>query len=60
MKPMTPKLPENLISVDDFLKFAKPYLDARNLLRQAENYTHFAEIQERYEQIKASAATVEA
>lgn len=44
----------------NFNRSAKPYLDARNLLRQAENYTHFAEIQERYEQIKASAATVEA
>ena len=26
MKPMTPKLPETLTPVDNFLKFAKPYL----------------------------------
>ena len=44
----------------NFNRSAKPYLDARNLLKQAENYTHFAEIQERYKQIKESAATVEA
>lgn len=32
MKPMTPKLPETLIPVDDFLKFSKPYLDAERAI----------------------------
>lgn len=36
----------------NYNRSAKPYLDARNLLRQAENYTHFDEIKELYAQIK--------
>lgn len=32
MKNLTPKLPENLIPVDDFLKFSKPYLDAERAI----------------------------
>jgi len=40
---------------------AKPWLDAARLLRQAENYTHFSEIRDRYEDAKqkiAAASTV--
>ena len=36
----------------EFAKFnraAKPYLDARKLLTQAENYTHYDEISETYD-----------
>lgn len=36
-----------------YTRSAKPYLDARKLLSQAENYTHFEEIRERYMQIKS-------
>lgn len=32
MKPMTPKLPETLTPVDNFLKFSKPYLDAERAI----------------------------
>ena len=32
MKNLTPKLPENLTPVDDFLKFSKPYLDAERAI----------------------------
>lgn len=35
---------------------AKPFLDAEKLLRQAENYTHFDELRERYEKVKAACA----
>lgn len=41
---------------DEFAKFnraAKPYLDARKLLTQAENYTHYDEISAMYDQAKA-------
>lgn len=37
----------------NYNRSAKPYLDARNLLRQAENYTHFDEIKELYNEIRA-------
>lgn len=37
----------------NYNRSAKPYLDARNLLRQAENYTHFDEIKELYKEIRA-------
>ena len=37
----------------NYNRSAKPYLDARNLLRQAENYTHFDEIKELYNEIVA-------
>ena len=43
----------------NYNRSAKPYLDARNLLRQAENYTHFEEIKELYAQIKQKELTAE-
>ena len=36
----------------NYNRSAKPYLDARNLLKQAENYTHFDEIKELYAEIR--------
>jgi hypothetical protein len=38
---------------------AKPVLDAQKLLKQAENYTHFEEIKERYEEAKKNIVAVE-
>lgn len=38
-----------------FNKAAKPYLDARKLLIQKENYAHYEEIKERYEESKVRA-----
>lgn len=35
---------------------AKPYLDAEKVLNQAENYTHFDELRERYQQVKLAYA----
>lgn len=35
---------------------AKPYLDAEKVLNQAENYTHFDELRERYNQVKLAYA----
>lgn len=35
----------------NYTRCAKPYLDARRVLIKAENYTHFAELEERYRQI---------
>lgn len=43
----------------NYNRSAKPYLDARNLLRQAENYTHFEEIKELYSEIKQKELTAE-
>jgi hypothetical protein len=43
-----------------YTRSAKPVLDAQKLLKQAENYTHFEEIKERYEQAKKNIVTVEA
>lgn len=42
-----------------YTRSAKPFLDARKLLAQAENYTHFDEIKERYEQAKNNLAVQE-
>lgn len=39
-----------------FSRAAKPYLDAEKLVKQEENYKHFDEIAEKYEDSKASAA----
>lgn len=44
----------------NYNRSAKPYLDARNLLRQAENYAHFDEIRELYSDIAAKRAQEEA
>ena len=41
----------------NYNRSAKPYLDARNTLRQAENYTHFDEIKELYNEIRAKAVS---
>lgn len=38
-----------------FNRAAKPYLDAKKLLIQQENYSHYDEIKERYEESKARA-----
>ena len=43
----------------NYNRSAKPYLDARNLLRQAENYTHFDEIKELYNEIVAKETAVQ-
>lgn len=37
-----------------YTRSTKPFLDAEKLLRQAENYTHFDELRERYQQVKAA------
>lgn len=39
-----------------YTRSAKPLLDAQKLLKQAENYTHFEEIKERYEALKTEKA----
>lgn len=44
--------------MDEFAQFnraAKPYIDARKLLAQKENYSHFEEIAELYEDAKLKA-----
>lgn len=44
--------------MDEFARFnrvAKPYIDARKLLAQKENYSHFEEIAEFYEDAKLKA-----
>lgn len=43
-----------------YTRSAKPLLDAQKLLRQAENYTHFEEIKQRYDQAKKNLVTAEA
>jgi len=43
----------------NYNRSAKPYLDARNTLRQAENYTHFDEIKELYNEIRAKELAAE-
>lgn len=42
-----------------YTRSAKPLLDAQKLLRQAENYTHFEEIKERYEEAKRNLVVME-
>lgn len=42
-----------------YTRSAKPLLDAEKLLRQAENYTHFEEIRERYEEAKRNLVSAE-
>lgn len=42
-----------------YTRSAKPLLDAQKLLRQAENYTHFEEIKERYEEAKRNLVLTE-
>ena len=44
----------------DYNRVAKPYMDAERLLKQAENYTHFGELEARYRAIKAEAASAQA
>lgn len=41
--------------VSVYRRITKPYNDARNLIIQAENYTHLAEIEALYESVKAKA-----
>ena len=41
--------------VSVYRRITKPYNDARNLIIQAENYTHLAEIEALYESVKARA-----
>jgi outer membrane murein-binding lipoprotein Lpp len=41
-----------------YTRSAKPVLDAQKVLRQAENYAHFDEIKERYDEAKKNLATV--
>ena len=41
-----------------YTRSAKPLLDAEKLLKQAENYTHFDELKERYEALKVNAEAV--
>lgn len=43
-----------------YTRSAKPLLDANKILRQAENYTHFEEIKERYEEAKRNLDLAEA
>jgi hypothetical protein len=43
-----------------YTRSAKPMLDAKKLLRQAENYTHFDEIKERYEEAKKNLEALDA
>ena len=42
-----------------YTRSAKPYLDAHKLLVQAENYTHFEEIKDRYEEAKKNISVIE-
>ena len=44
----------------DYNRVAKPYMDAERLLKQAENYTHFGELEARYRAIKTEAASAQA
>ena len=44
----------------DYNRVAKPYMDAERLLKQAENYTHFGELEARYRAIKAETANAQA
>lgn len=44
----------------DYNRVAKPYMDAERLLKQAENYTHFGELEARYRAIKAETASAQA
>ena len=39
--------------VSVYRRITKPYNDARNLIIQAENYTHLADIEALYESVKA-------
>lgn len=41
-----------------YTRSAKPFLDAEKTLKQAENYTHFEEIKERYEEAKKNVSAV--
>ena len=40
-----------LKAVSIYERAVKPYTDAKNLIEQAENYTHYEELEERYESI---------
>ncbi len=43
-----------------FNRAAKPYVDAEKLIKQAENYTHLDEIEEKYEEAKIRVETLRA
>ena len=40
----------------NYNRAAKPYMEAERVLKQAENYTHFAELEARYRQMKTETA----
>ena len=42
-----------LKAVSVYERTVKPYTDAKNLIEQAENYTHYEELEERYAALKA-------
>lgn len=54
IKALNKKINEEQNKHLSYNRSAKPFLDAEKLLRQAENYTHFDELRERYQQVKAA------
>ena len=43
----------------NYTRSAKPYLDASRVLTQAENYTHFGELEARYRALKEKEAAAQ-